>query len=280
MNRTYRIRVLRQMKLAIIFCLLPLFTLESSAEYNFPAGEDLLYNFAIRGSFRHGFGESGRDPVEIQAEGELLIKNLESPLRETYSLEFIPRNVFIVINGMAIEKPGEYNGCESFFIAPVRVVFNLNGDILELHETRRGLLSLEGIINLMPALPRETGRTIIWKQERPLFFLRGIPPINTSSSYLYSRAGEDISRIDMAGGEIIRQEQKNGHATLFTGVNTSSGEFLFHKSTGKFLQFKGKINLDVRAIKKIVPPAPADRGTSIPIPLNIRIDIEIRIEKV
>ncbi|MFN4227579.1 MAG: hypothetical protein ACK4F0_05515 [Candidatus Ratteibacteria bacterium] len=254
----------------------PIF-LFSQVEYKFQQSKPLYYSFQIKGDVFLTYPGTN-EKMNVFVKGNLKIETVGVE-DEIYNLKITPFKTFVKINQEVIEDKTNVETGISSVISINFVKMKKNGEIIEITESNKGILTLSQVLKLLPVFPDKVTTVKKWKQVIPAFNFPGIPMCNLEFNYSYEKK-ERSSIIQLSGVQTIKETKKDNDTKItFDGKNFSKGSFIFNENEGEIINFEGNFNIDLNT-KFEVPPSPdIKRKKSETLTIKIKLNLLVSLSK-
>lgn len=263
-------------KTFFILLFFPLF-LFSQVEYKFQQSKPLNYSFQMKGDVNLNYPGTS-EKFNVFAKGNLKIETLGIE-DDTYILKITPYRTIVKVDDQTLEDITNIETGISSVISTVFLKMKKNGEIIEMEETNKGILSLSQVLKLLPVFPEKLTSGKKWKQIMPAFNFPGIPMCALEFNYSYEKKG-DSGLIQLTGVQTIKETRKDKDTKIiFDGKNSSKGSFIFKENEGQMSNFNGNFLIDLNS-KFEVPPSPdikdkKSETLTIKIKLNLSITLSL-----
>lgn len=249
----------------------------SQVEYKFQQTKPLIYSFQIKGDVNLNYPGTN-EKISVLAKGNLKIETLGIE-EDVYTLKITPFKTLVKVNQEVIEDKTGNETEVSSVITTQYVKIKKNGEILEVAEISKGILTLSQILKLLPVFPEKLTTGKKWKQILPAFNFPGIPMCNLVFNYNYEKKGNS-GLIQLSGVQTIKEKRKDKDTTItFDGKNSSKGNFIFDEIQGEINNFDGNFNIDLNS-KFEVPPSPETKGVKVEsLTIKIKLNLQINFSK-
>jgi hypothetical protein len=261
--------------LFLIFLFLPFFLF--SQEYKFNQSKPVNYSFQMKGNV--GLNYPGTDEkFNVFVKGNLKIETLGVE-DEEYILKITPFKTLVKVNEQILEDITSSETGISSVISTCFVKMKKNGELIEIEEINKGILSISQVLKLLPAFPEKLTSGKRWKQTIPAFNFPGIPMCPLEFNYTYEKKG-NTGLIQLTGVQTIKETKKDKDTKIiFTGTNSSKGNFIFNEEEGEINNFNGNFSLDLNAKFEIPPSPDVKEKTSETLTVKIKLNLNIILSK-
>jgi len=252
----------------------------AQAQYNFLPEKPLNYNFKIEGDISYKYEGTSAQQFSVLSRGKIKLELIEQT-GDVFSMKMTPSRTLVKLNGMAIEDFTRSETAVSQVISTAIMEIRKNGKMLNVTEISPGILNLAQILMILPDFPDDVRSGTRWTKTLPAFSLPGVPMCSLKFTYLYNEGKESVSRISLLSNQPIKERRREGEViAVFTGKNSSRGEFLFDEKQGELKNFEGVIDL-ILQIKFEMPPGPDQKpSTRQSLPLNINIKLNVTLSQI
>lgn len=249
-------------------------------QYNFLPEKPLNYNFRIEGDISYKYEGVSAQEFSVLSRGRMKLELIEQT-GNAFSVKMTPSRTLIKLNGMVVEDFTRSETAVSQMISTAIMDIRKNGKVLTVNEISPGVLNLAQILTIMPDFPENVRSGSRWPRTMPAFSLPGVPMCSLRFTYLYDEGKDGISRISLIPNPAIKERRREGEViAVFTGKNSSKGEFLFNENQGELKSFDGVIDLTIQ-IKFEMPPGPDQKpSTKQSLPLNINIKLNVTLSQI
>lgn len=247
-------------------------------QYRFSQEKPLVYSFKIEGDLSYQYEGIPGEEFKVLSKGNITLETLEVK-ENSYSIKLIPTRTLIQVNNMVLEDITAQETAISQIVSTALLEIGKNGAILNTKEVNSGILNLSDVLMAIPVFPQGITSGKRWKQTLPAFNLPGVPMCNLEFIYLYTKAvGDTMAKIGLLSNQRINEKRKDkGVDLLFTGLNSSNGEFIFDENTGELRSFKGVVNLDLQTSFKMPPSAGKEVSTKQSLPFKMKIKMNVAL---
>ncbi|MCM8785626.1 MAG: hypothetical protein NC827_05280 [Candidatus Omnitrophica bacterium] len=260
-------------KIFFLFLFFPPLFLFPRVEYKFQQSKPLYYSFQIKGDVYLNYPGTN-EKMNVFAKGNLKIETVGIE-DEIYNLKITPFKTLIKVNEQIIEDIVNIETGISSVISTNFVKMKKNGEIIEVIESNKGILTLSQVLKLLPVFPEKVFTGKKWKQKNPAFNFPGIPMCNLEFNYLYEKKG-NFNLIQLSGVQTIKETKKDKDTKItFDGKNNSKGSFIFNENEGEINNFNGNFDIDLNT-KFEVLPFPELKGEK-PETLTIKIKLNLQV---
>jgi hypothetical protein len=244
-------------------------------QYSFSQDRPLSYAFRMEGDIAYYFEGMPGQEFKVLSKGNITLETVEVA-EDFYRVKLTPSKTLMELNSMVLEDITAQDTARSQMISTVMMDIKRNGEIVNAEEISPGILNLSQILMILPVFPEKTYQGRKWEQTVPAFSLPGIPLCDLKFTYFYAKESENAVKIDLLSNHRIREKRSDGGRDIeFTGLNSSKGGFSFDKKSGGITDFKGVINLVLKAVYRM-PPEPGQK-TSRQMPLNMKIKLNVNL---
>ncbi|MCX8082511.1 MAG: hypothetical protein N3D17_03825 [bacterium] len=243
--------------------------------YRFSPEKPLFYSFKIEGDITYKYEGISEETLNVSSKGIVKLETIGMK-DDRYIIKITPYKTIIKINDGILEDITDIETAISNVISTSIMEIKPNGEIMSVKEERTGILDIAQMFMLVPAFPEKLKTP--WKQKVPAFSIPGVPMCSLTFTYLYSPVKEGMSKIQLLSNQSIKEERKEQDVVvIFTGKNSSNGEFYFDENIGELKSFKGLVDLILNIVFK-VPSSPEKKLStkqSIPLKIGVKLNIEV-----
>ncbi|HOK56158.1 MAG TPA: hypothetical protein PKV21_05275 [bacterium] len=259
----------------LIFLFCPFFLF--SQEYKFKQSKPLNYTFQMKGDVNLNYPGTN-EKFNVFAKGNLKIETLGIE-EEVYILKITPFKTIVKVDEQVLEDITNIETGISSVISTSLVKMKNNGEIIEMAETNKGILSLSQVLKLLPVFSENLSSGKKWKQTIPAFNFPGIPMCALEFNYSYEKKGNS-GLIHLTGIQTIKETRKDKDTKItFDGKNSSKGSFVFNEDEGEISNFNGNFLLDLNT-KFEIPPSPDVKEKKIEtLTIKIKLNLNITLSK-
>lgn len=242
------------MKKFFIFLILgfPYF-LFSQVYYNFKKEKPIIYSFQLNGKGSLVYPGVQEEKFNVSVKGDLKIETMGIE-NDFYTLKITPVKTIVKVGEQILEDITKSDTESSSVISTCEIKMKKNGQITEMNEIKKGIITLSQILFLLPVFPENISIEKKWKQKISAFELPGVPMCGLEFEYSYEKK-EDFSEILLTANQTIKETKKEKDVKItFTGKNNSKGKFSFNEKEGEITDFNGNFLLDLNVKYEIPSP--------------------------
>ncbi|MCM8818559.1 MAG: hypothetical protein NC915_03670 [Candidatus Omnitrophica bacterium] len=261
------------MKKLLIFLILGFpYVLFSQVYYNFQKSKPINYYFQLDGKGSLIYPGVQEEKFNVSVKGNLKIEMVEFE-NDVYTLKITPLKTIVKLNEQIVEDMTKSDIESSSIISTYEVKMKKNGQIVEMNEIKKGILTLSQILFLLPMFPEGLSPDKKWKQKISAFELPGIPMCGLEFEYSYEKK-DDLSEILLFANQSIKETKKDRDINItFTGKNNSKGKFSFNEKDGEITDFNGNFSLDLN-IKYEIPSPINKKIEKISTKINLNLNAQ------